>query len=153
MCGSTSRRGFLGGAAAALGAGVIAGCSDRAPRYLVPSATPSDDAMPGVARVYRTICRECSSGCGIGARVMDGRVVSLDGNPDHPISRGGVCLVGQAAVETLYHPDRLGAPHVGDKEISWRQAEQALAEGLGARAKTRSSSSSCRAPSEGAWAT
>ncbi|HSQ62246.1 MAG TPA: molybdopterin dinucleotide binding domain-containing protein [Polyangiaceae bacterium] len=127
---TTSRRGFLGGAAAALGAGALAGCADRLPRYLVPAAVPADDATPGIARFYRTICRGCQSACGVTARVREGRVISLEGNPEHPLSRGGLCPQGQAAIEDLYAPERLGAPRGTAGEISWEAAERALAEGL-----------------------
>ena len=127
---STSRRGFLGAAVGALGANLIAGCSERLPRYLIPSASPSDDAMPGVARYYRTICRGCPAACGATARVRDGRVISLEGNTEHPLSRGALCPHGQAAVEGLYAPDRLGAPRAAGGEVSWEHAEQALASGL-----------------------
>jgi anaerobic selenocysteine-containing dehydrogenase/Fe-S-cluster-containing dehydrogenase component len=128
---TASRRDFLGGAVGALGASLVAGCSKRLPRYLVPSATPSDDAMPGVARYYRTTCRECPAACGATARVREGRVISLEGNPEHPLSRGALCPQGQAAVEELYAPDRLGAPRAAATEVSWEQAEQSLAAGLG----------------------
>ena len=127
---TTSRRGFLGGAVGALGANLIVGCSDRLPRYLLPSATPSDDSMPGVTRYYRTICRGCPAGCGATARVRDGRAISLEGNPEHPLSRGGLCPQGQAAIESLYSPERLGTPRTTAGEISWEQADQALAAGL-----------------------
>ncbi len=127
---TTSRRGFLGAAVGALGANLIVGCSERLPRYLVPSATPSDDAMPGVTRYYRTICRGCPAACGATARVRDGRAIALEGNPEHPLSRGALCPQGQAAIEGLYAPERLGMPRSATGEIAWDQAEQALAAGL-----------------------
>src|SRR5215831_13791944 len=105
----TTRRFFLGSAVGALG-GLVAGCSERRPRFLVPHAVPPDDAVPGLSRYFRTICRECPSACGVTARVCEGRVVKLEGNPDHPTSRGGLCPRGQAAVSGLYASDRLEAP-------------------------------------------
>jgi len=126
----TTRRGFLGAAVGALGVNLVTGCSERLPRYLVPSATPPDDAMPGVARYYRTICRECPASCGVTARVRDGRVISLEGNAEHPLSRGALCPQGQAAIEGLYAPDRLEMPRAGAGEVSWEQAGQSLAAGL-----------------------
>ncbi len=84
----TGRRGFLGAAVGTLGVGLAAGCSKRLPRYLIPHVVPPDDAVPGLARHYRTICRECPAGCGVTARVREGRVVKLEGNPEHPLSQG-----------------------------------------------------------------
>ena len=113
-----------------LGGGVVAGCADRLPRYLVPGVAPSDDVMPGVARAYRTICRGCAEACGATARVREGRVLSLEGNPDHPLSRGGLCPRGQAAIEDLYSPDRLGAPRDAAGEIAWDDAERRFADAI-----------------------
>ncbi len=125
-----SRRGFLGTAVGALGTGALAGCSDKLPRYLVPHAIPPDDATPGLARHYRTVCRECPASCGATARVREGRAVKLEGNPDYPIGRGALCPRGQASIEGLYAPGRLGTPRAGEKEIDWGEAEKQFAAGL-----------------------
>ncbi len=125
-----TRRNFLGSAAAALGGGLLAGCAQKLPRYLVPFAVPPDDAVPGIARYYRTVCRECAAGCGVTARVCEGRAVKLEGNGDEPIGRGALCPRGQAAIEGLYSPTRLGAPRAGEAEVSWDRAQATLAEGL-----------------------
>jgi anaerobic selenocysteine-containing dehydrogenase/Fe-S-cluster-containing dehydrogenase component len=124
------RRGFLGASAATLGAGLVAGCSKRLPRYLIPYAVPPDDSVPGLSRYYRTICRECPASCGATARVREGRVVKLEGNPDHPLSQGALCPRGQATIEGLYSPDRLGAPQTATGKIGWDAAEHALAGGI-----------------------
>ena len=41
---------------------------------------------------------------------MEGRVIKLEGNPLDPISQGAICARGQAALQGLYNPDRLGKP-------------------------------------------
>ena len=41
---------------------------------------------------------------------MEGRVIKLEGNPVDPISQGAICARGQAALQGLYNPDRLGEP-------------------------------------------
>ncbi len=125
-----TRRGFLGTAVGALGTGVLAGCTDKLPRYVVPQLIPADDAVPGLARHYRTVCRECPAGCGVTARVREGRAVKLEGNPEDPVGRGALCPRGQAAIEGLYASARLGAPRAGDREIGWEEAEKQLAAGL-----------------------
>ena len=124
------RRGFLGAAVGTLGAGLAAGCSKRLPRYLIPHVIPPDDAVPGLARHYRTICRECPASCGVTARVREGRVVKLEGNPEHPLSQGALCPRGQATIEGLYAPDRLGRPLTTAGKIGWDAAESALGAGL-----------------------
>src|SRR4051812_47574180 len=66
------------------------------------------------------------------AKVLDGRVIKAEGNGNHPISRGHLCARGQAAVQSLYNPDRFGMPRARDRsgllrQISWDDAEARLA--------------------------
>jgi molybdopterin-containing oxidoreductase family iron-sulfur binding subunit len=92
-------------------AGVLAGCSPAAgPQKLIPYLVPPEESVPGVPLLYRTVCRECSAGCGVTARTREGRVVKLEGNPDDPIGRGALCARGQAALQGLYAPDRFRGP-------------------------------------------
>ncbi len=129
-----SRRRFLVGAAA--GSTALLGCGETVARHVIPWIAPPPDAIPGLSLFYRTVCRECSAGCGMTARSREGHVVKLEGNPEHPIGRGALCVRGQASIESLYDPKRLGVPsmreHAGaaSKEVSWDAAEVALADAL-----------------------
>jgi menaquinone reductase, molybdopterin-binding-like subunit len=79
-------------------------------------------------------CAMCEGGCGILARVVDGALVKLEGNPAHPVNRGRLCAVGHAALQLLYSPDRIRAPlkRVGGKgedqwvKITWSEAIDSL---------------------------
>ena len=64
--------------------------------------------MTGSAeRVVKTVCSMCYCSCGVLARVKDGRVVKLEGDPDHPWSKGALCQNGDWVwVETIYFGDR-----------------------------------------------
>jgi anaerobic selenocysteine-containing dehydrogenase/Fe-S-cluster-containing dehydrogenase component len=110
MSDGLSRRSFLKLAATASAAAAIPGCEPAA-RKLIPYVVPDENVIPGVPTFYATTCAECSAGCGIVARVMEGRVIKLEGNPVDPISQGSICARGQAALQGLYNPDRLGKPH------------------------------------------
>src|SRR5437879_12941289 len=85
------------------------GCPPAA-ETILPLVVPNDQIVPGVASWYATVCRECPAGCGVIARNREGRVVKLEGNPDHPINEGALCARGQAALQGLYHPDRFTGP-------------------------------------------
>ena len=61
-------------------------------------------------RVVRTICQECSVGCGLLAYVKEARIVDVQGDEDHPISRGRLCAKGMAFVQGLENPDRITRP-------------------------------------------
>src|SRR5687767_11915946 len=119
-----------GGAAAAAG-----GCQ-QATETILPLVVPNEHLVPGVASHFATVCRECPAGCGVLARNRDGRVVKLEGNPDHPINRGALCVRGQAALQGLYHPDRFDGPQRRDgaalRSVGWDDALKMLADRLGA---------------------
>ena len=40
-------------------------------------------------------------------RHRDGRITKAEGNPEHPVSRGGLCARGQSALQGTYDPDRI----------------------------------------------
>ena len=119
------------GAAAAAG-----GCTPSA-EQLIPYVIPPDNIVPGVPAYFSTVCRECPSGCGLIAKNRDGRVVKLEGNPDHPTNTGGLCVRAHAALQGLYHPDRFRGPLAAGKPVTWDEAEKQLADKLGGLAKGR----------------
>ena len=108
-----SRRDFLRLGAASAATGVLAGCtSPRRWVVLEPFVRPPEQQVSGVATWYATTCRQCPAGCGVVVRLMNGRAVKLEGNPEHPLNRGKLCARGQAGLQMLYNPDRLSGPLV-----------------------------------------
>jgi thiosulfate reductase/polysulfide reductase chain A len=77
-----------------------------------------------------SMCEMCVWRCGLIAKVRNGRVVKLDGNPDHPHSRGHLCVRGQSGLMNTYDPDRVFNPliRVGKRgeglfrEAAWDEA-------------------------------
>ncbi len=73
--------------------------------------------------------------CGVLAKVQNGKVTRIEGNPQHPLTQGRLCARGNAGHFTLYDPDRLKAPQlrVGDRgegrfrQVSWDEALDWLA--------------------------
>ncbi len=55
-------------------------------------------------RVVKTVCSMCYCSCGVQAHVKDGQVVKIEGDPDHPWSKGALCPKGLSGIELLYHP-------------------------------------------------
>ena len=88
------------------------GCGTGDVERLIPYVNHPDDTVPGVSNYYATTCRECASACGVLAEVRDGRTIKLEGNPEHPLSRGAICARGQAALQGLYNPDRYRGPMI-----------------------------------------
>ena len=66
--------------------------------------------MPTEREIQQTLCRMCDDRCGIDVHLEDGRIVDILGNKDHLWNRGRLCVKARAAVDMVYHPDRILAP-------------------------------------------
>ncbi len=58
-------------------------------------------------KVARSVCPYCAVGCGQLIHHKDRKLVSIEGDPASPISRGHLCPKGSASFELLTHPNRL----------------------------------------------
>ena len=102
----------------------LAGCGS--PEHQFIRFIPDEDIVPGVAEWKPSVCPMCAAGCALTVRVMEADVETtrngqagvvkmgvakkLEGDPKDPISQGGLCARGQAAIQVTYHPDRLTQP-------------------------------------------
>jgi formate dehydrogenase (coenzyme F420) alpha subunit len=103
---------------------------------MAPEHRPEHDAeqklghAPGHTMV-RTLCRMCDDRCGIEVHLEDGRIVDIRANEHHTWNRGRLCVKARAAVDMVYHPDRLLAPlkrtGEGWQEIPLQQALDEIA--------------------------
>jgi len=88
----------------------------------------------GAKGVTPTTCKLCPAGCGLDINTVGKRPVTAEGNFSHPLSQGGICPLGAAAVQLLYSPARVKGPlkNNGGKfeSISWDEAKKILAEKL-----------------------
>ena len=122
---------------ATTGAAAAAGGCGQSAEQLIPYVVPPDNIVPGVPAHFASVCRECPSGCGLIAKNRDGRVIKLEGNPDHPSNTGALCVLGHAGLQALYHPDRFREPLSAGKPIAWDDALKQLADKLGVLAQGR----------------
>lgn len=130
-----TRRDFIKIAGAAAGTGAGSG--------LLHSALGADSRGGCSESVTATICEMCHWYCGALARVVDGKVVKLDGNPNHPNSRGKLCARGNAGMGLLYDPDRVKTPLLrtgarGEgkyEQVTWDKALDFVAEKMQALKK------------------
>ena len=136
---TVGRRIFLKVLGSAAPAAAVA-CAPLPAEQLIPYVVPPEDVVPGVAAWYATVCGECPAGCGMLVRTREGRAVKVEGNPEHPINRGALCIRGQAALQGLYNPDRFGGPRRRRRAggggqgllepLGWPDAQQLLVERL-----------------------
>lgn len=61
-------------------------------------------------RMVRSICQECTVGCGLIAYLKSGGIVDIHGDRDHPVSRGRLCARGIAFAQGLNSPERITCP-------------------------------------------
>ena len=130
------RREFLRLSSLTASTAVLGACAKPQPKetYVTYVEQP-EETIPGVSDWYATTCTMCAANCGLMARVIDGRVVKLEGNPSHPVNQGKLCALGQSGLQVLYNPDRVRQPMKrrgergqGDFEpITWDEALSTLA--------------------------
>jgi MoCo/4Fe-4S cofactor protein with predicted Tat translocation signal len=126
-----SRRAFI--ELAGLAAAAVALQSCKAPEQkIIPYVKQPVELTPGVANWYATTCGGCNAACGALARVCDGRPVKLEGNPEHPLSGGGLCAAAHAEVFNLYYAERLRQPLSKGKPASWDEIDGQVAQQLAA---------------------
>lgn len=128
MTKTISRRDFLKIGAA--GAGALALGQMLPPKVAQAARAAGNINAEGDGFVH-SMCEMCVWRCGLIAKIKEGRVVKLDGNPEHPHSRGNLCPRGQSGLMNTYDPDRVLTPliRVGKRgEGKFRQAswEEAL---------------------------
>ena len=125
---------------------VLTGCGP-ASRYIErqPYSRMPEYTYNGLSTHYATTCRECSAGCGIIVRTMQGRALKVEGNPNHPVNRGKTCPRGQVTLQGLYNPDRVLGPirhnrnealyndrfQAVQSNMTWEEAIQVVADALG----------------------
>jgi molybdopterin-containing oxidoreductase family iron-sulfur binding subunit len=101
----------------------IAACKRLPVRHALPYLVPPEELTPGVPVHYASTCTACPAACGLVASVRDGRPVKLEGHPQHPLSRGGLCALGQGDLRALYDAGRLQGPTLGGQKATWDELD------------------------------
>ena len=64
-----------------------------------------------MAHVVHTACpHDCPDACSVLVTIEDGRATKIEGNPDHPVTRGFLCGKVAKYLDRVYSPDRLLYP-------------------------------------------
>ena len=135
MTNTISRRDFLKLGAASVGAFAV---GQMLPPKVARAAREAGHLNAAGDGFIPTMCEMCVWRCGVLARIKDGRVVKLDGNPEHPHSRGNLCPRGQSGLMNTYDPDRVLTPlvRVGKRgeglfrKTSWDEALDIVASNM-----------------------
>ena len=89
---------------------------------------------PSVRIIQGACPHDCPDTCAWRVIVRDGRAIALQGDPDHPFTRGGLCAKVNHYIERVHSAERLLHPlrRVGPKgsgqfeRVSWDSALDAI---------------------------
>src|SRR5262245_16234759 len=131
------RRGFLrmtmGGGMGLAANGVAAGLTVDELVDLPAAEAATRELKLSDVNEFTTACNFCSCGCGMIAAVRDGKLVSLEGDYDHIVNRGSLCVKGIAMFATHASPRRNQVPRYRApgsdhwQEITWQDAAERIA--------------------------
>jgi formate dehydrogenase major subunit len=122
-----SRRDFLKLSGGTAVAGTMVGLSQSE-----AEARERENRIKG-AKVTTTICPYCAVGCGMTVHTKKGKVVNIEGDPDHPINEGTLCSKGAALYQVANNPVRVKKPMYRAagaskwKEVDWEWALDEIA--------------------------
>ncbi len=119
-----------------MGTAGIALSSSSPYRSVMLNASGGNGEDIGPTTIIPSFCELCFWKCGINVKVRGGKVVKIEGHPQHPLSNGRLCPRGNGGTGLLYDPNRLTKPLIrtqkrGDayfREVSWDEALDYTAE-------------------------
>ncbi|MFC4599809.1 molybdopterin-containing oxidoreductase family protein [Cohnella hongkongensis] len=101
-------------------------------------------------KIVRSVCPfDCPDTCSLHVTLENNAIVSIDGNPDHPVTRGAICNKVRHLRERVYHPDRVLHPlrRTGPKgtlefeRITWDEAYDEIVARLNAAVASKGAES------------
>ncbi len=97
-----SRRGFFKATGIGAATSVLGGTAKESQAALPPREDPFSGAVETTS-----VCPFCAVGCGTIVKTLNGKVVNIEGDPDHPINQGSLCSKGLAYSQTISSDGRL----------------------------------------------
>lgn len=110
---------WLSGAAITASLAAKLGCAPKEEPVTPPE--PTDEIVETriqYAQTSSAICPICGVGCGVLCYVEDGKIVAIEGDPDHPINEGSLCSKGSALYNMYYTYDEKGEPVQNPQRIT-----------------------------------
>ncbi|MDF1700630.1 MAG: 4Fe-4S dicluster domain-containing protein [Planctomycetota bacterium] len=115
--------------------GMVSGCIRKPTRHIVAMHDRPEYQQPGMPLYYASTWTEGSHPYGMLIKQIDGRPIKIEGLEGHPLNPNGKSTAQmQASLFGLYDPERLRSPQQGGQDITWPEADKAVADALrGAR--------------------
>ncbi len=126
--------------AMALAASTMDGLPGKGDFFRSAQASPVPGHSTGSigAKEISSVCEMCFWRCPIVAKVKNGKLIKIEGNPKSPVNGTRVCARGNSGVQLMYDPDRMKYPmkRVGARgegkwaRISWDEALDEIAHNM-----------------------
>jgi formate dehydrogenase major subunit len=89
---------------------------------LAPVAAKAEEMQIRYAKESTTICPYCSVGCGMILHTLNGNLINVEGDPDHPINEGSLCPKGSSVTQLRDNAARVTKPlYRGPGEKEWKE--------------------------------
>jgi MoCo/4Fe-4S cofactor protein with predicted Tat translocation signal len=124
------RRNFLKLMSASLALAGVGACTKQPPETLVPYVRQPEDIVPGRPLYFASAVPMAGTAMPVLVESHMGRPTKIEGNPDHPASRGGTDVLTQASVLNLYDPDRAKTITFRGEVQGWPRFVGAMQEAL-----------------------
>src|SRR5918911_311026 len=127
---AVGRRTFLKLMGASLALAGLTNCVYQPPEMIVPYVRQPEQEVPGKPLFFATAMSLSGVATGLLAKSNEGRPTKLEGNPDHPASRGATDHFAQASLLALYDPDRSQTLTYRDEIRPWTEFLAKIREAL-----------------------
>ncbi len=132
---SVSRRGFLKVMGASFALAGLAGCTKQPDEPIFPYIKQPEDLVLGKPMYFATAHPFPTGAIPVLVKSDAFRPIKLEGNPEHPMSKGKSDAFTQASLLDLYDPDRSQHPRFRGEQADWGKFQQDFA-GAVAASKT-----------------
>jgi MoCo/4Fe-4S cofactor protein with predicted Tat translocation signal len=124
---AVSRRGFLKVMGASMALAGLAGCTKQPDEPIFPYVKQPEDLVLGKPMYFATAFPFPTGAIPVLVKTDAFRPIKIEGNPDHPMSKGKSDAITQATLLDLYDPDRSTHVRYRDTESSWGKFQQEFA--------------------------
>jgi MoCo/4Fe-4S cofactor protein with predicted Tat translocation signal len=127
------RRQFLKLMSASLALAGVGACTKQPPEKIIPYVRQPEDMVPGKPLFFATAVPFAGFAQPVLVESHEGHPTKVEGNPEHPASLGATDIFGQAAILTLYDPDRAQSVVNRGEIRGWGEFLTAIRSALGAQ--------------------
>ena len=124
---SVSRRGFMKVMGASFALAGLAGCTKQPDEPIFPYVKQPEDLVLGKPMYFATAHPLPTGAIPVLVKSEAFRPVKVDGNPEHPMSKGKTDAFTQASLLDLYDPDRSQHPLLRGEATTWGEFQEAFA--------------------------